>query len=151
MVTFPGPFIELCVRMVVLEPGYLYGCSGQREGAPLGGENWYPEGATRALLLAHCVALDRLCPTWAHSQDLSLTSFFFSQSQQENICFSYTFLVYLSSDLQLCCCCSVCFNSFEAIAVFLMPKLSGCPCCLYVRSYLASACHEPRKKDKEKL
>lgn len=82
---------------------------------------------------------------------LWLYFFFFSQSQQENICFFYTFLVYLSWDLQLCCCCSICFNCFEAIADFLVPKLSGCPCCLYVRSYLSSRCHEPRKKDKEKL
>lgn len=48
--------------------------------------------------------------------------FFPTKAKQENICFFYTFLVYLSWDLQLCCCCSVCFNSFEAIAVFLMPN-----------------------------
>lgn len=77
VVTFPGPFIELCVRMVVLEQGYLYGCSGQREGASFSGENWYPAGATRALVSARCVASGRLCPMWALSQDLSLTLFFF--------------------------------------------------------------------------
>lgn len=147
-VTIPEVFIEQCVRMVVLEQGCLCGCSGQWEEASFSGDNWYPEGATRALTLAHCVALNRLCPMWAQSQYLSLTLFFFfSQSQQENICFFYMFSVYLSWDLELCCCwCSVCFNSFEAIAVFSMSKLTACLCCLYVRSYSASACPEPRKK-----
>lgn len=77
--------------------------------------------------------------------------FFFSQSQQENICFFYTFLVYLSWDLQLCCCCLVRFNSSEAIEVYLVPKLPGCPCCLFVSSYLASAWQKEWKIDKEKL
>lgn len=76
-VTIPEVFIEQCVRMVVLEQGCLCGCSGQWEGASFSGDNWYPEGATRALTLAHCVALNRLCPMWAQSQYLSLTLFFF--------------------------------------------------------------------------
>lgn len=140
--------------MVALEQGYLCGCSEQQTGELLSGVNWElgPWGCNDSSVLAHCVALGKLCPTWAQSQNSYLNLFFFfSQSQQENICFFYTFLVYLSWDLQLCCCRSVHFNNFEAIAVSLVPKLPGWPCCLYVSSYFPSAWHELQKKDKEKL
>lgn len=51
MVKFSGCFIELYVRMVALERGYLCGCSEQQTGELLSGENWElrPEAAMTAL------------------------------------------------------------------------------------------------------
>lgn len=112
-----------------------------------------PRECNKGSALGSLCGLGRVVPNAGSKPRFVFDFIFFisSRSQQENICFFYTFLVYLSWDLQLCCCCSVCFNTFEALAVFLVPKLSGCPCCLYLRSYLASACHEPRTKDREKI
>lgn len=141
--TFPGRLTELCARTVVLEEGFLFGCSGQwgehRSAGRTGTQGvqqglcwwlavWPWPGCTQ-------LGLEAKIYLWLHF-------FFFSQSQRENICFFYTFLVYLSWDLQFCRCCSVCFNSFEAFsAVFCDSQtlwLSALPVCQILSGFTLS-------------